>query len=66
MGFCVKRLPKIWYKNGPTKFKMILYHILCIIHDLFEWKSFLAFPQKIDKYLPIQLEAGQIWTTGAL
>jgi hypothetical protein len=28
-------------------------------------KSFLAFPQKIVKYLPIQLEAGQIWTTGA-
>jgi hypothetical protein len=28
-------------------------------------KSFLAFPHKIDKYLPIQLEAGQIWTTGA-
>jgi hypothetical protein len=25
----------------------------------------LAFPKKIDKYLPIQLEAGQIWTTGA-
>jgi hypothetical protein len=65
MGFFVKRLPKICYKNGPTKFKMILHHILCIIHDLFEWKMFFILLQKIDKYLPIQLEAGQIWTTGA-
>jgi hypothetical protein len=60
MSFFVKRLPKICYKNRPTKFKMILYHILCIIHHLFEWKKILAFPQKIDKYPPIQLEAGQI------
>jgi hypothetical protein len=27
-------------------------------------KSFIATPQEIDKYLPIQLEAVQIWTTG--
>jgi hypothetical protein len=25
---------------------------------------FIATPQEIDKYLPIQLEAVQIWTTG--
>jgi hypothetical protein len=28
-------------------------------------KSFLATPKEIDKYLPIQQEAGQIWTTDA-
>jgi hypothetical protein len=27
-------------------------------------KSFIATPKEIDKYLLIQLEAGQIWTTG--
>jgi hypothetical protein len=27
--------------------------------------SFIATPREIDKYLPIQLEAVQIWTTGA-
>jgi hypothetical protein len=29
-------------------------------------KSFIVTPQEIDKYLPIQLEAGQILTTGLL
>jgi hypothetical protein len=28
-------------------------------------EGFIATPQEIDKYLPIQLEAGQNWTTGA-
>jgi hypothetical protein len=28
-------------------------------------KSFLVTPKKKDKYLSIQLEVGQIWTTGA-
>jgi hypothetical protein len=28
-------------------------------------KSYLDTPQEIDKILPIQQEAGQIWTTGA-
>jgi hypothetical protein len=28
-------------------------------------KSFLDTPQEIDKILPIQLEADQIWTTSA-
>jgi hypothetical protein len=27
--------------------------------------SYLDTPQEIDKILPIQQEAGQIWTTGA-
>jgi hypothetical protein len=27
-------------------------------------KSIIATPQEIDKYLPIQVEAVQIWTTG--
>jgi hypothetical protein len=49
-------------------------------HQIFKWyytifyaqfticlhgKSFLDTPQEIDKIMPIQLEAGQIWTTGA-
>jgi hypothetical protein len=28
-------------------------------------KGFIATPQEIDKYMPIQLEAVQIWTTCA-
>jgi hypothetical protein len=40
IGFFVKRIPKICYKNGPTKFKMILYHTVCTIHHLFAWKKF--------------------------
>jgi hypothetical protein len=60
MGFFVKHLPKICFKNVPTHFYKILYHILCTINQLFAWKSFLSTPQEIDKYLSIQLEAGQI------
>jgi hypothetical protein len=33
---------------------------ICTIHHLFAWKKFIATPQEIDKYLPIQLKAGQI------
>jgi hypothetical protein len=33
---------------------------------LFAWESFIDTPHKIDKYLSIQLEVGQIWTTCAL
>jgi hypothetical protein len=35
---------------------------LLLVHE----KSLIATPQEIHKYLPIQLEAGQIWTTGTL
>jgi hypothetical protein len=50
-------------------------------HQIFKWyytifyaqftiylhgKIFLDTPQEIDKYLSIQLEAGQIWSTSAL
>jgi hypothetical protein len=60
MGYFVKHLPKISFKNGPPQIQIILYHILCIIHHLFAWKSYLDTPQEIDKILPIQQEAGQI------
>jgi hypothetical protein len=33
---------------------------------LLAWYKFSSHPSKNDKYLSIQLEAGQIWTTGAL
>jgi hypothetical protein len=46
MDFFVKRIPKMCYKNGPTKFKMILYHTVCTIHHLFEWKKFFSLPSK--------------------
>jgi hypothetical protein len=66
LGFFVKCLPKICYKNWTTKFYQAVYHILCTIHQLFTWKRFYSHLSKNDKIPPIQLEAGQIWTTGAL
>jgi hypothetical protein len=60
MGFFVKHLPKICSKNGPTQFKIILYHILSTIHQLFALKKLYSHPSKKDKYLSIQLETGQI------
>jgi hypothetical protein len=60
MGSFVKHLPNICFKNVPTHFYKILYHNLCTIHKLFAWESFIDTPHKIDKYLSIQLEVGQI------
>jgi hypothetical protein len=66
LGFFVKCLPKICYKNWTTKFYKTLYHILCTIKQFFAWKKFYSHLSKKDKIMPIHLEAGQIWTTGAL
>jgi hypothetical protein len=60
MGSFVKHLPNICFINVPTHFYKLLYHILCTIHKLFAWESFIDTPQEIDKILSIQLEAGQI------
>jgi hypothetical protein len=60
MGSFVKHLPNICFKNVPTHF--IKYYIIfyaqfasCLLG-----KGFIATPQEIDKYMPIQLEAVQI------
>jgi hypothetical protein len=44
MVYFVKQLPKICFKNGPTQFYKILYHILCTIHQLFASKKFSRLP----------------------
>jgi hypothetical protein len=46
MGFFVKHLPNICFKNVPTHFYKILYHILCTIHKLFAWKRFYSHPSR--------------------
>jgi hypothetical protein len=46
MVYFVKHLPKICFKNGPTQFYKILYHILCTIHQLFASKKFSRLPSR--------------------
>jgi hypothetical protein len=46
MGSFVKRLPKICFKNVPTHFYKILYHILCTIHKLFALKRIYSHPSR--------------------
>jgi hypothetical protein len=45
----------IWY------YTIFYAQFIIFLHE----KSFLDTPQEIDKILPIQQEASQIWTTGA-
>ena len=51
MGCFVKQLPNICCKFEPHQFLNILDHVLCTN------KQMVAF---LDKFLPIQFEAGQI------
>jgi hypothetical protein len=46
LGFFVKCLPKICYKNWTTKFYKTLYHILCTIHQFFCMEKVLYPPLK--------------------
>jgi hypothetical protein len=60
MGSFVKHLPKIRFKNRITQF--IKYYIILYaqLTSCLHGKSFIAIAQEIDKYMSIQLKAGQI------
>jgi hypothetical protein len=58
MGSFVKHLPKICFKNGPTQFYRIIYHILCIIHQLFASKKFSRLPSRNRQIYVDSVESG--------
>jgi hypothetical protein len=58
LGFFVKHLPKVCYRNRTTKFKMIIYHILCIIHQLFARKRLYSHPSKNRQISVISVGSG--------
>ena len=64
-GFFVKALPNNSCKIGPNHFSKILGHIWCIIDQMVGCQKFLSTSGEKDKFPPIQLEAGQIWTVAA-
>ena len=65
MGCFVKQLPKICFQIGSHKFYKIIYHILCTNNQIFVCQRFPYASHQTDKFLPIRLEPGQIWTTTA-
>ena len=63
-GFCeghTKYLLQNWIKT----FKNIWYHILCTHNQMVGVERFSSTSREKDKFLPIQMKAGQIWTTSA-
>jgi hypothetical protein len=60
IGFFVKHLPKICLKMDLYDFRKYYTIFYAQLTSSFHRKSFIATPQEIVKYLPIQLEAGQI------
>ena len=63
--FFVKDLPNICCKIVPNKFSKILGHIKCTVDQMVGFQKLLSTSHEKDKFLPIQLEAGQIWTAAA-
>ena len=60
MGYFVKQLPKICRKIGALHYLKILDHMYL---QITEWLCVNQFPstsRKKDKFMPIQLERGQI------
>ena len=64
-GFFVKEVPNNCCKIGPNQFSKILGHIQCTIDKMVGCKKFWSASREKDKFPPIQLEAGQIWTATA-
>ena len=64
-GFFVKNLPNNCCKIGPNHFYKILGHIWFSIEHMVGCQKFWSTSGEKDKLLPIQLEAGQIWTAAA-
>ena len=65
MGYFVKELPKICRKIGAIHYLKMLYHMYL---QITKWLCVKHFPYtscKKDKFMLIQLEWGQIWTTCA-
>jgi hypothetical protein len=56
-----KYVSKMYLDNFRKYYTIFYAQSTSFLHE----RSFIATPQEIDKYLPIQLEAGQIWTTVA-
>ena len=65
MGYFVNQLPKICRKIGAIHYSKILDHIYLQITKWLCVKQFPSNSRKKHKFLPIQLEGGQSWTTGA-
>ena len=61
-GFFVNDLPYICCIIVPNQFSKILGHIWCTIDKMVRCKKFSSTSGEKDKFPPIQLEAGQIWT----
>jgi hypothetical protein len=68
--FLAQKMVFLWstYQKYVTKrdlYNFRKYYIIFYaqLTSFFNGKYFIATPQEIDKYLSIQLEAGQIWTT---
>ena len=60
MGFFVKDIPNICFKIGSKHLKNILYDILCTHNQMVGVERFSSTSREEDKFLPIQLKAGQI------
>ena len=60
--FFVKDLPYICCKIGPNQFYKILAHIQWTIDQMVGCKIILSTYHEKDKFAPIQLEVGQVWT----
>jgi hypothetical protein len=56
-----KYVTKMDYQNFKWYYTIFYAQFISCLHG----KSCIDTPQEIDKYLPIQLEANQIWTTSA-
>ena len=65
MGYFVKQLPKLCCKIGALYYLKILDHMYLRIIKWLCVKQFSSTSRKKDKFMLIQLERGQIWTTGA-
>ena len=60
MGYFVKQLPKICRKIGALHYLKILDHMYLQITKWLCVKQFPSTSRKKDKFMPIQLERGQI------
>ena len=65
MGFFVKDLPQICCKTWEMHFLKILDHVICTNNQFVSYEKVSIHLFEKYKFLPIQLETGQIWTTGA-
>jgi hypothetical protein len=65
MGFLWSVYQKYVAKIEQPNFKWYYTIFYAQFTSYLQGKGFIATTQKIDKILPIRLEVGQIWTTGA-